>query len=412
MFQSHIYVFLTIIISNCSPVAATYLGDRQKFFTDLIQKYQLPPNEAAIWNCLADHHSNFESSLRTFDADLNENSYGVFQISGRIWCSDGQNVCGISCQKLLDDDLSDDIMCARRIYKIQGLNAWDAWKRRCQNRMDEYMPQYKNQERCNFARDLHYKESVPASMLATLVCIAEEESGFNIQTKEIFDNEGFGAYGLFKISGKWWCRDNERSRGNCEIPCTALLDNYLTDDIRCAMKIINDTASYRKDQNGFFAWDSYARRCKNAKKNEDMIRNCFTIREQNNIFSIESSSSRNRENLPFSDVTVPTISFNPRPWNNANLQTTALPTSTFRPFTYPTTTKAPIWSNILEKNTKSRPFIGNFNLKNLYSNSQTIETTSHYFLTATQKTTKQCWNKLYPPQKKLALEVEEECYRE
>lgn len=54
--------------------------------------------------------------------------HGIFQINDRYWCTDADDdikACGITCKALEDDDLTDDIACARRIYrqhKRQGGN--------------------------------------------------------------------------------------------------------------------------------------------------------------------------------------------------------------------------------------------------------------------------------------------------
>merc|ERR1719370_655665 len=59
-----------------------------------------------------------------------------------------QNVCRMPCDKLLDADLTDDLVCIKKIIrgteawkgKGTGLTAWVAYVNKCQNRnLDEYM---------------------------------------------------------------------------------------------------------------------------------------------------------------------------------------------------------------------------------------------------------------------------------
>jgi hypothetical protein len=58
--------------------------------------------------------------------------HGLFQISDLFWCSPpGKGwACGVSCADLEDDDIKDDVVCARRIYRqhqrISG-NGFTAW---------------------------------------------------------------------------------------------------------------------------------------------------------------------------------------------------------------------------------------------------------------------------------------------
>lgn len=73
--------------------------------------------------------------------------YGLFQISKLYWCSaDGYAACGITCSALLDDDIEDDMICARRIYRQHqrisgdGFNAWTVYGYYCKNRnLDSYV---------------------------------------------------------------------------------------------------------------------------------------------------------------------------------------------------------------------------------------------------------------------------------
>uniref|UniRef100_A0A8C5MI23 Lysozyme n=1 Tax=Leptobrachium leishanense TaxID=445787 RepID=A0A8C5MI23_9ANUR len=46
--------------------------------------------------------------------------YGVFQMNSYWWCNDGRtsgavSACNISCSSLMDDSISDDITCAKRV---------------------------------------------------------------------------------------------------------------------------------------------------------------------------------------------------------------------------------------------------------------------------------------------------------
>ncbi|XP_047643131.1 lysozyme C [Phacochoerus africanus] len=92
----------------------------------------------ANWVCLAKWESDFNT--KAINHNVGSTDYGIFQINSRYWCNDGKtpkavNACHISCKVLLDDDLSQDIECAKRVVRDpQGIKAWVAWKAHCQNK--------------------------------------------------------------------------------------------------------------------------------------------------------------------------------------------------------------------------------------------------------------------------------------
>ncbi|KAJ7317536.1 hypothetical protein JRQ81_003698 [Phrynocephalus forsythii] len=77
------------------------------------------------WVCLVEHESRYNT------AAINDNGrsrdYGIFQINSQYWCDDGKtqgskNMCHISCSKFLDDDIRDDMKCAKLIaQQARGL---------------------------------------------------------------------------------------------------------------------------------------------------------------------------------------------------------------------------------------------------------------------------------------------------
>ncbi|XP_030054230.1 putative lysozyme C-2 [Microcaecilia unicolor] len=82
--------------------------------------------------CLAFYASNYDTSFqRTPD------EFGIVQIN-RMWCNVGpkdNNPCGIPCSSLLDNDLSDDMKCVKRIVQDpNGLAAWNPWTEYCKDK--------------------------------------------------------------------------------------------------------------------------------------------------------------------------------------------------------------------------------------------------------------------------------------
>nr|XP_060618704.1 lysozyme C-like [Anolis sagrei ordinatus] len=93
----------------------------------------------ADWVCLVQH----ESSYNTRAVNVNSNKsrdYGLFQINSKYWCDDGKtqgskNACRTKCNKFLDDNIDDDIRCARKIaQEAKGLTPWVGWNKHCKGK--------------------------------------------------------------------------------------------------------------------------------------------------------------------------------------------------------------------------------------------------------------------------------------
>ncbi|KAM9672584.1 lysozyme C [Trichechus inunguis] len=100
----------------------------------------------ANWVCLAQWESSYNTKATNYNPGSKSTDYGIFQINSRYWCNDGKtpgavNACGISCNVLLQDDITQAIACAKRVVRDpQGIRAWVAWTKHCQNRdLTEYI---------------------------------------------------------------------------------------------------------------------------------------------------------------------------------------------------------------------------------------------------------------------------------
>ncbi|KAM8974491.1 lysozyme C-like [Pelodytes ibericus] len=93
---------------------------------------------SANWICMAMHESGYNTTAVNNNGDTRD--YGIFQINSKWWCNDGKttgskNACGISCQSFLDDNIMDDIVCAKRIVRDPNrMSAWVAWTNKCKGR--------------------------------------------------------------------------------------------------------------------------------------------------------------------------------------------------------------------------------------------------------------------------------------
>ncbi|XP_069959715.1 lysozyme C-like [Cherax quadricarinatus] len=120
--------------------------------TLLESKHQMPRDQVKNWVCIAQYESTFNTEAVNHGNWDGSKDYGLFQLSNKFWCQDGnwqgKNVCKMSCTDLLDDSLTDDLACIQKIIKDTerwkgkgtGLTAWVAYVNKCENRdLNEYM---------------------------------------------------------------------------------------------------------------------------------------------------------------------------------------------------------------------------------------------------------------------------------
>lgn len=112
--------------------------ERCELAKELRDLHEISEEQLATWVCIARHESNYNTSA----VNQMSGDHGLLQISQLFWCSPpGEGfACGISCSALVDDDIEDDIVCARRIYREHklisgdGFNAWIVYGQYCRNK--------------------------------------------------------------------------------------------------------------------------------------------------------------------------------------------------------------------------------------------------------------------------------------
>lgn len=114
------------------PIREGKTYTRCELANELRDVHNVPQDQIADWVCIASFHSNFKTSTR------GATTYGLFQIGGDWWCSEGK-ACNVDCAKLIDDDITDDITCARKIHAKHGFPAWAAFEPNCRGRSSEFV---------------------------------------------------------------------------------------------------------------------------------------------------------------------------------------------------------------------------------------------------------------------------------
>lgn len=83
---------------------------------------------------------------------------------------------------------------------------------------------------CELTEELYSKHNVSLSRVHIHLCIATRKTS----TQWGSDNEMF--LGLYRI-GRWWCGKGKVG-GGCNLNCDSLIDEDISDDLRCAEHII------------------------------------------------------------------------------------------------------------------------------------------------------------------------------
>ncbi|XP_077696339.1 LOW QUALITY PROTEIN: lysozyme C-like [Eretmochelys imbricata] len=94
----------------------------------------------ADWVCLARHKSCYNTKAIKCNKNGSSDD-GIFQINSKYCGYDGRTLgasnggCHVPCSKLLDNNIADDIRCAKlNARKARGLMPWVAWKKCCRGK--------------------------------------------------------------------------------------------------------------------------------------------------------------------------------------------------------------------------------------------------------------------------------------
>lgn len=118
-------MMLLLILGIGSKVAVAKVYGRCELVNELTFRYGIP--NVTIPKIV--YIAQKESSFRTHIINWETLDYGLLQIN-KMWF----RPCGVSFKNLTDDDITDDLMCARQIYDVHsgfsksGFDAWYVYK--------------------------------------------------------------------------------------------------------------------------------------------------------------------------------------------------------------------------------------------------------------------------------------------
>ncbi|XP_052021675.1 lysozyme C-1-like [Apodemus sylvaticus] len=109
--------------------------------------------------------------------------------------------------------------------------------------------QAKVYERCELASHLRARKlhGYFGVSLPSWVCIAYYESNYNTSAINYNPVTKSRNYGIFQISSRYWCNDGRTPRGLniCRMPCRALLQDDITQSIKCSKRVVRDPQGIR-----------------------------------------------------------------------------------------------------------------------------------------------------------------------
>ncbi|XP_060528310.1 uncharacterized protein LOC132703201 [Cylas formicarius] len=319
VFKSMCLAAIIGFVLNVSSTSAKVYSNCE-FARTMLEK-GVPRDQLATWTCIAYHESRFNTKA----INGNTGDYGILQISHLYWCSDSDTPgkgCGITCKSLLDDDISNDIACARQVFdetqrfKKTGFEAWTVYSANCQGDQNKWLDGCGVNDR--YERHVAQTRSLAGSNVNNSSQLGGEDEGFagfsrtmfrssiyllaivyllhvgttsaktytNCEFAKTMLNNGIpkdqlgtwtciashesnfntdsinhdtGDYGILQISHLYWCSDTDTPGKGCGITCKSLLSDDITEDITCAKKVFEETVRLKK--NGFLAWTTYEKYC-------------------------------------------------------------------------------------------------------------------------------------------------------
>ncbi|XP_004632265.1 lysozyme C-like [Octodon degus] len=116
--------------------------------------------------------------------------------------------------------------------------------------------------------DLERSQNGMLMSTALGVCLARWESSYNTGATNYNPGDRSTDYGIFQINSRYWCNDGKTPRAvnACGIPCSALLQDDITQAVNCAKRVV-------RDPQGIRAWVAWRNRCQNKDLTE-YVRGC------------------------------------------------------------------------------------------------------------------------------------------
>lgn len=118
---------------------------------------------------------------------------------------------------------------------------------------------------CELAKELLTKHGIPRNEVYKYLCI----TALGLNTDE---NQDGNFLGIFRIGSKWWCGKNEVG-GSCALKCASLTNDDISDDVKCAKKILTDQGLGGWQEDDEDCIDEYVSKIADCFANLDVSKN-------------------------------------------------------------------------------------------------------------------------------------------
>lgn len=120
---------LILLFALSFDLAAPKVYEICDFVEEISEKHNVTRDEVFKHVCI------ISDSEAIRDTQHSSGIAGIYGIKKRKWCgkeSEASGGCKIECSKLIDDDISDDIVCVNKILATEGLEeGWDLKEEDC-----------------------------------------------------------------------------------------------------------------------------------------------------------------------------------------------------------------------------------------------------------------------------------------
>lgn len=115
---------ILVLIALSFELGVTKKYKMCEFAQEIFEKHNVSRNDIFKHMCI---------SSVSLDTSSDGTLVGIYSIGSEWWCGEKEpsGGCNLKCSKLIDDDLSDDVACVKKILSQQGLQAWDTTEQEC-----------------------------------------------------------------------------------------------------------------------------------------------------------------------------------------------------------------------------------------------------------------------------------------
>ncbi|XP_057183403.1 uncharacterized protein wu:fj19g03 [Triplophysa rosa] len=108
-------------------ISSAVQGEKELFWMwqrDIFPKKPPAESSGSSSEESSEERGSGDSSEEELDDVISQNLFGIFQLSDRVACDSGSNrtlnLCGLECSALVDDDITDDVICLKTLVERRG----------------------------------------------------------------------------------------------------------------------------------------------------------------------------------------------------------------------------------------------------------------------------------------------------